>query len=87
MSGTLQTRDGVALPTEVVVEREVPGECFRLMVANGSFLYAVRRRPRSLVGDGSHSIADLERYRDDCLMAVQEAIRVTKLQHGISPDE
>jgi len=36
---------------------------------------------------GSHSIADLERYRDDCLMAVQEAIRVTKLQHGISPDE
>lgn len=43
----------------VLVEREVPGECFRLMVANGSFLYAVRRRPRSLVGDGSHSIADL----------------------------
>ena len=29
---------------------------------------------------GSHSIADLERYRDDCLMAVQEAIRATKTQ-------
>jgi carnitine 3-dehydrogenase len=36
---------------------------------------------------GTHSIADLERYRDDCLMAVQEAIRATKVQHGISPDE
>jgi carnitine 3-dehydrogenase len=36
---------------------------------------------------GKHSIADLERYRDDCLMAVQEAIRATKLKHGISLDE
>ena len=33
-----------------------------------------------------HSIADLERYRDDCLMAVQEAIRATKLKHGMDPD-
>ena len=36
---------------------------------------------------GQHSIADLERYRDDCLMAVQAAIRATKLKHGISLDE
>ena len=36
---------------------------------------------------GSHSIADLERYRDDCLMAVQEAVRATKLKHGIALDE
>jgi carnitine 3-dehydrogenase len=35
---------------------------------------------------GTHSIADLERYRDDCLMAVQEAIRATKLKHGMAPD-
>jgi carnitine 3-dehydrogenase len=36
---------------------------------------------------GAHSIADLERYRDDCLMAVQEAIRQTKRKHGIALDE
>lgn len=36
---------------------------------------------------GSHSIAQMERYRDDCLMAVQEAIRATKIKHGISLDE
>ncbi len=36
---------------------------------------------------GKHSIADLERYRDDCLMAVQEAVRATKLKHSISLDE
>ena len=36
---------------------------------------------------GGHSIAALERYRDDGLLAVQQAVRQTKLQHGISPDE
>ena len=36
---------------------------------------------------GRHSIADLERYRDDCLLAVQAAVRATKLKHGISLDE
>ncbi|MCY7307822.1 MAG: L-carnitine dehydrogenase [Rhodoferax sp.] len=36
---------------------------------------------------GKHSIADLERYRDDCLMAVQAAIRATKIKHGIALDE
>ncbi|MBC7706730.1 MAG: L-carnitine dehydrogenase, partial [Rhodoferax sp.] len=36
---------------------------------------------------GQHSIADLERYRDDCLMAVQEAVRATKIKHGIALDE
>ena len=36
---------------------------------------------------GLHTIADLERYRDDCLLAVQQAVRQTKLQHGISLDE
>ena len=36
---------------------------------------------------GGHSIAALERYRDDCLMAVQDAVRATKIKHGISLDE
>ncbi len=36
---------------------------------------------------GQHSIADLERYRDDCLMAVQEAIRATKIKHRIALDD
>ncbi|MGX5217709.1 L-carnitine dehydrogenase [Pseudomonas segetis] len=32
---------------------------------------------------GERSIAELERYRDDCLIAVQEAIRQTKAKHGL----
>lgn len=36
---------------------------------------------------GNKSIAELERYRDDCLMAVQAAVRSTKIKHGIPLDE
>ena len=36
---------------------------------------------------GQHSIADLERYRDDCLIAVQDAIAATKRKHGLLPTE
>jgi len=36
---------------------------------------------------GKHSIADLERYRDDCLLAVQAAVKAVKLKHGISLEE
>ncbi|CAG8865209.1 L-carnitine dehydrogenase [Pseudomonas fluorescens] len=33
---------------------------------------------------GTHSIAALERYRDDCLLAVQAAIAATKARHGLA---
>jgi len=33
---------------------------------------------------GQRSIAELERYRDDCLMAVLEAIKTCKSQHGFA---
>ncbi|WP_455922074.1 L-carnitine dehydrogenase [Pseudomonas putida] len=32
---------------------------------------------------GSRSISALERYRDDCLLAVLEAVRATKAKHGM----
>ena len=43
----------------VLVEREVPGICHRLLVANRKVLYAIRRSPRSVEGDGEHSVAEL----------------------------
>lgn len=36
---------------------------------------------------GEHSIAALERYRDDCLLAVMEAVRVSKARHGMSSSQ
>lgn len=43
----------------IMVEQQIPGMCYRLMVANGRFLYALWRRPMAVVGDGVHSVADL----------------------------
>ncbi len=43
----------------ILVEREVTGLCYRLMVANGELLYAVRRRPKAVTGDGHATIAQL----------------------------
>ena len=33
---------------------------------------------------GNHSISALERYRDDCLLAVLEAVKTTKAKHGMA---
>lgn len=52
-------RHAAHLSKRILVEREVRGTCYRLMIANGEFLYAVRRRPRSVSGDGIHTVAEL----------------------------
>ncbi|UCJ17361.1 L-carnitine dehydrogenase [Pseudomonas sp. MM211] len=36
---------------------------------------------------GQRSIAELERYRDDCLLAVLDAVRQTKARHGFTFEE
>ena len=33
---------------------------------------------------GTHSIPALERYRDDCLLAVLDAVKTTKEKHGMT---
>jgi cyanophycin synthetase len=43
----------------VIVEREVRGVCHRLFVANGQLLYAVKRWPKSVLGDGMQTVAAL----------------------------
>ena len=43
----------------VLVEKQVPGLCHRVLVAFGAVLYVVRRGPLSVVGDGQRSIAAL----------------------------
>lgn len=45
----------------VIVEREVPGVCHRLFIADGRLLYAVKRWPKSIHGDGQHTITELIR--------------------------
>lgn len=44
---------------KVLVERQVPGVCHRLFIADGELLYAVKRLPMSIAGDGRRSVAAL----------------------------
>jgi cyanophycin synthetase len=44
---------------EILVERYVAGEDYRLLVVNGNMVAASKRDPALVVGDGVHSIADL----------------------------
>ena len=56
---TLAFERARALSTNVLVEKNVQGKSYRLMVAAGKFLYAVERHPVSLVGDGTLTIKEL----------------------------
>lgn len=54
----------------ILVEREVPGICIRLLVADGRFLYAISRNPVAVKGDGAQTVWQLIQARRD---------RITKL--------
>jgi cyanophycin synthetase len=65
---TVQVRDDAALlkafelamqmskSGRILVEKHVEGVCHRLFVAHGKLLYAVKRWPRSVFGDGVHTV-------------------------------
>lgn len=46
-------------PVAALVERHVAGDDHRLMVVGGKFAWAVRRTPARVLGDGTHTIAEL----------------------------
>lgn len=43
----------------VLIERQVPGVCHRLFITQGQLLYAVKRLPMGVYGDGTSSISEL----------------------------
>ena len=43
----------------VLIEREVVGVCHRLFISDGTFLYATKRHPISVTGDGHRTVAQL----------------------------
>lgn len=47
------------LSPRVLVERQVPGDCYRIVVAHGTLLYAVKRLPKSVRGDGQQTVSEL----------------------------
>lgn len=43
----------------VLIERQIPGVCHRIMVINGQHVHTVARFPRSVQGDGVHTVKEL----------------------------
>lgn len=43
----------------VLVEHQVKGVCHRMYVFQGRLLFAVKRLPKSVTGDGTHTVAEL----------------------------
>jgi cyanophycin synthetase len=43
----------------LLIERFKPGYCYRLLIVEDKLLYALRRKPKLIVGDGKRSIAEL----------------------------
>ncbi len=49
----------LAINKQVIVERQVEGVCHRLFIANGKLLYAVKRWPMGVTGDGERTVREL----------------------------
>ncbi|MDX2425929.1 MAG: hypothetical protein QNK15_06705 [Cycloclasticus sp.] len=43
----------------VIIEKEVPGVCHRLLISNGALLYAIKRNPISVAGNGKNTVKEL----------------------------
>jgi cyanophycin synthetase len=52
-------RQASGLSSQVLVERQVRGVCHRLLVVRGEVLYAVKRLPIAVQGDGQRTISEL----------------------------
>ena len=44
---------------EIIIERLVPGECYRILILNGEIIHASRRRGLRVRGDGQSTIGEL----------------------------
>ncbi|WP_188628543.1 hypothetical protein [Oceanisphaera marina] len=52
-------RQAAQLSSQVLVERQVTGVCHRLLVVRGKVLYAVKRMPVAVQGDGQRTVSEL----------------------------
>ena len=51
--------------SDLLIEPMIPGECYRLLVLDGTLIHAVRRKGPTLVGDGVSTIATLLQVEND----------------------
>lgn len=71
---------------EILVERQVPGESYRLLFLDGVMIHAVRRRGVRVNGDGLHSLAQLVEALGLDVSFRDPVVRATLTAQGIGPD-
>lgn len=59
LSAAVNAALNISRTGQVLVERQVQGQCHRVFVAFGRVLYAVRRLPMGVYGNGVHSVEQL----------------------------
>lgn len=58
-------REALSLSRRILVERQAAGVCHRLHVAAGALLAVSKRLPKSVKGDGRHTVAELIRQANE----------------------
>lgn len=97
LQAAFQHAFGLSPAGQVIVERQVQGVCHRLFVAHGDILYAVKRLPMSVPGDGVHTVAELvdeavsrnkalPPWRRSEIQPLDELAMQMLTQQGLTPD-
>jgi cyanophycin synthetase len=68
--------EAAKLSAGVLAEEQVPGTCHRILVIDGRVVYAVKRNPKTVEGDGVHSIAGLIELKNTALRRLMPIKRV-----------
>jgi cyanophycin synthetase len=69
------------ISSEIMVERYIPGNDFRLLVVGNNLVAAARRDPPHVFGDGAHTISELvETLNSDPQRSEGHATLLTKIQ-------
>lgn len=59
LAEAFETASKLSKSKQIIIEREVAGVCHRLFIFSGKLLYAVKRLPKSIRGNGTHTVAEL----------------------------
>ena len=59
LTNAFSTARDVSKSKTVLIEKQVHGVCCRIFIANEKMLYAVKRLPKSVIGNGENSVKEL----------------------------
>lgn len=68
--------EAAKLSAGVMAEEQVPGTCHRILVVDGRVVYAVKRNPKTVEGDGVNTIAGLIELKNLALRRLMPSKRV-----------